>query len=1281
MRQVNAALCLLTVAVTVAVQAAARASGRCGYGDEPLPETTGLPVREVRAESETLVPVLENDTVVAGTKRLKVNGDGSLVLSECGECLFSYGGPILRTGLGGHYDWPTMVSAARAKRLTSARDGRAFVFAARVVAEGVEWEAFRERVELASNGLVRVTADWRLPPDTNVACSVSGVQFALPYGTAAGSAYAVNGTRGTLPPGVDKARTFAPGPDGLAADFFVSDAARGFVLRTAQGEATAGNLWAFPQKIVYNLCPVLSKDKRSARLVFTVDLRRGVSRRAGGEFRGDVDFRAIDDLGFETTGLNRLSNPSFEEGLKGMTHAFQKGFGERRRAMGRDQFAVDTNEHVHGDASLRIRTWLGCNGLATNAMTSGYLRLPVAVVEPGTYTLSFWAKGSQPAGQWVALYGVDYFDAPRGWRERCKQYRVTDAWQRFTRTFKVDVTEPVQVCFAGYFNERDRAACPGIENGHVWIDAVQLEKGTEATPFAPPPVATRLVTSSPEDFLQTGARIGARLEIRTDPNVRGEVRVRVKDFYGAWLFDTSYPFAADAAGHASVAPDFDGANLGRGLFVVRFDYALRDGRTMTAYDRLTVCDWLKNEHPRRSLFADDYGYFTCESPQAADVLERWKKVGFGTKCHIHSDKKADYDFYAAHGIGLSDAIAGMYRQGTGVGSNAETRHWRYLNGVYRERLWNYEPNPEEVLFWEPLRDPDCDNGRLTAKYLEKVRRSAEWLARTHPWIRRWMFAGELFSTQPPKTWGVATREEAYPVFAKVFKAWAEGMRAGSPDVKVTHDCPWNLNPGQGLEEVDRLLSALDAEGVRVDWIAAHTYRLRPEHPDIDADLTALRKVMAKHGYGDAELSLPEGMHWGSYNVSSWGLTLSSWGPQPQTWHSGPLSYDMGWWEKIAAAWRVRSWIVGLKHDVSAFCASGTLTFEMDYGRLTPYASQLSPNTLGNVLGHATRFLGDFRPAPDVRIYAFDDGFGRPVAAVWCCDPRVDDGRAPCYRLESDFGGSLETAIDFMNNPRAVRESGLWQYPATPFPVYLRGKRGAEEKFLAALKATKCVSGAAAGTVRARRQVLQVRRVDGRPDWTKVPSQALTGWGQVPVTGSVQLAWNDTGLFVRVTVADPQHVHAAFALGRQRNDNDTLQLGFDTLADALVQATDGCNQDDYEYAVFPDASASGAVTWANRVADCQMTGRFGQQGNCLIPEVPSSFARADGQSVYEVFVPADRLVPGKLAKGSRMGFGLTVTNAEDAKAAYGRRVAGGASLGPDASTRVGKPRAWTELVFR
>ena len=50
--------------------------------------------------------------------------------------------------------------------------------------------------------------------------------------------------------------------------------------------------------------------------------------------------------------------------------------------------------------------------------------------------------------------------------------------------------------------------------------------------------------------------------------------------------------------------------------------------------------------------------------------------------------------------------------------------------------------------------------------------------------------------------------------------------------------------------------------------------------------------------------------------------------------------------------------------------------------LTPYAAQLVPNTLSNLLGNAD-FREDIRFAPFLRAYVFEDAQKRPVAAVWC----------------------------------------------------------------------------------------------------------------------------------------------------------------------------------------------------------------------------------------------------------------------------------------------------------
>jgi len=88
---------------------------------------------------------------------------------------------------------------------------------------------------------------------------------------------------------------------------------------------------------------------------------------------------------------------------------------------------------------------------------------------------------------------------------------------------------------------------------------------------------------------------------------------------------------------------------------------------------------------------------------------------------------------------------------------------------------------------------------------------------------------------------------------------------------------------------------------------------------------------------------PEGMHYGPYTIPQWGIESASWLP-PACWYYGALSYDMGWTEKVSAAWRARSWLVALKHQdrIKSFMSAAHVNnFEMDI-HLTPFATQKIP---------------------------------------------------------------------------------------------------------------------------------------------------------------------------------------------------------------------------------------------------------------------------------------------------------------------------------------------------
>ena len=358
-------------------------------------------------------------------------------------------------------------------------------------------------------------------------------------------------------------------------------------------------------------------------------------------------------------------------------------------------------------------------------------------------------------------------------------------------------------------------------------------------------------------------------------------------------------------------------------------------------------------------------------------------------------------------------------------------------------------------------------------------------------------------------------------------------------------------------------------------------------------------------------------------------------------------------------------------------------------------------------------------------------------------------------------GALDEVVDFMNNPRAFPAQGAFSFPVSPFPLFLRGKEGAAEAFVAALRKARIVSGGTASvtlgaslkdarTAEVRARNLLDRPVPGRlngeavtlpasaeatravplaeavrPDavrtialpltfeseetanvrrdlsfgatvarrtaydgedpaqveWTKHPALPLRPWGETPAGygGEARLAWNDKGLFIRVAVRDATFVHEEFAVGAKRNANDCLQIGIDGYGDARRTELDGPGQDDYEYAVFPSADGTcGAILWANRVADRQITANTKEHGNCRIPDVTPAFARTADGCVYETFLPKARIVPGTVEPGAVVALGLAVHNADDPAATGDARVKGGLSFTGEPAA--GHPQRWIEVLL-
>ena len=217
--------------------------------------------------------------------------------------------------------------------------------------------------------------------------------------------------------------------------------------------------------------------------------------------------------------------------------------------------------------------------------------------------------------------------------------------------------------------------------------------------------------------------------------------------------------------------------------------------------------------------------------------------------------------------------------------------------------------------------------------LQSITRAAERRSRECPWVRIWCALNEPELNSPEFALDRVASESNFKQYAELELAVARGVRSGNPKALVGSSSTAVLNRDR-LRSVDRLLTVL-GDRLRYDCFVFHIYREAPEYPDLDADLQAAFAMLKKHGYHNTPIYCSEGMHWKPYRMP--GLISSHWVDVP--W--GPLSYDMGQQERIAAAKRARTWLVGLKNidRVKQMNSSTNFWgFEMDCA-LTPVANQ------------------------------------------------------------------------------------------------------------------------------------------------------------------------------------------------------------------------------------------------------------------------------------------------------------------------------------------------------
>lgn len=1314
----------------------------------PIPAgKAGLPPGAVSGKTEKFVPKLSGTSIVAGTKRLQLFNNFNISITENGVPLAETAYVVMLTDVKtGKTSWHGL--DPRPGNYKVRTEGNRFFYEQKMTVGDYTWDFVRQETELLPDGLIKVTFRWTDPDPQKYTLRQYGYFFKVPYSVGGGKTVVCDGRTHTLPTDPVNSVFSESGTKAHTLEFFPSDPARQFTVFTEEGGSDGVSVFALKDMLRFDLKENLAEKK----LVFYIDLRKGVRAAASDSLRGNVDFRAVENLMMpDNSSRNIIVNPSFEQGVLGY-HVTNPGYNYSKEKWETPLYVLDGKESKFGKHSLRLATFFSHSPEDDyrNLRTSGNLSTHHTAVAPGVYTLSFYIKGTHPGEQtfnaWVSPYNYGPYYHWLAVKNGVVSVPVTTEWVRHSTTFRIDSTMPLNVRFNAVSSQR---------RGFVWIDGIQVEKGDRATAFDVKPVEARLVTSDPENFVSAKAPIRAKLEIRTAPNVSGKGVTTIRNFYGEPVFQQNFTFKADSSGRAEAALDLDKRHPGKGILMLRTDYELADGRKCYDLHRLTVLDFLENKHPLRFMFSDSYGYI-YEDPLLYRILERWKKVGFGAKSQVYTPDPLVHGTFAKFGIPVTEVILVRKLDDRPDGR----RHWG-VPGDFKERVRLTSDDPS-LVFRDFYLDSD---GTVTPEYLAKVRNACEKIAGQHPKIIRWQFSNEMGAGWPREWWSSeGTEEKRAERFAQIVKAFADGIRAGNPKAQVSADCPWNMNPDGGIAETAALLKAGNKIGLKLDRLACHTYRQAPESPDLDADAALYLQKAGACGYTKEPLFWGEMMHWGPYTVPAWGVVSADWMGAPKMWYGGPISYDMGWNEKISAAWRARSWLVALKYSdrVKTACSSSdSNNFIMDLD-LTPFASQVIPNTLGNLLGDS-KFKKDIRFAAYIRAYIFEDAQKRPVAAVWCHLPKLDEGRQDAPVAEADFGSSLESVIDLMNNERAFAP-GKVRFAVTPFPLFFRGRPGTLDAMIRAFERAVIVAGEGvsrllvsanpsspdtvalnmknllstefSGTVGSKTftvagsqsatvklplpQALRYDRImeENLPlsiksvssnervsvdlsfrgglckrvadnvtlstiRWDSVPAVALGNAAKMPklTDGTYRAAWNSKGFFLRVEIRDPKFSHIEFAETGARWANDSLQLYFDTYADARSRQAHGYDDNDYDYMVLPNAAGTACSVFRNRMVDWQLgLGTSQEKAGTFAKDIPTAFKRTADGYAYEIFFPAKHLLPIQFREGYVFGFGVYVNNADDPKVTdYKRRIsaltnaAGGAEC-------YNAPHLWPALLL-
>ncbi len=678
---------------------------------------------------------------------------------------------------------------------------------------------------------------------------------------------------------------------------------------------------------------------------------------------------------------NLAVNPSFEAGTR-----YWRGSGyiiDRPVRL----YDIDKTEAFSGQRSLRLNnfkgeseTWIEC------------FAIPVKTGE--TYTASFYAKTDVPGMKIQAriITGVwPVFPVSR-------RFTLSEKWRRYSMTFKA----PNNIALIMLRGERK----PPVDY-RIWLDGVQIVKGSAPVKFTEPEVIAKLNTGRRNNIYQPGEAMYPVLEIAAGKKCKGKVKITGFDFLKNKLLSEEHEFKTGDDGRTKLALDFNG-KLKKGSNVIRVDFTLDNGFKSYDYFRVGVMDFLVFDFPHRQLFAvGNISYI----PDSETALTRTWNAGFGAIVpfgHWYPNhyfrKLSDKGFVTLESIGQHGHISSSFKK----------KSRKHGNGSFDMKYR-----------FKEITDGD----------LKTIAANTRSVVRNLPDVKYWKLLNEPGGIQE----GPGNMDK----FVKVLKVVAENIKKVNPKLKIISPEPTNMYPAKGI----RLVESMAENGLLdfVDIVGIHPYRPRPESPDLDAHIKLFLDMLAKYGC-KKDVWFTEQQHFETYIIPELGLETTV---HSNNWRGKVLSYDLGFGERLASAYNMRSWLISLKYSgrVKLHCEWMGGNYLLDLGAV-PRLQYWMPNTLGHLLGDA-KFVRDVDICAEIRCYIFRDGKGRPVAAIWNFNEDIDRGKKSPAEIFVPFAESEAEIFDMALNP--VKFAKDQPVKITYAPVFIRGGKLPFDEFVKRMK--------------------------------------------------------------------------------------------------------------------------------------------------------------------------------------------------------------------------------------